>query len=90
MKYDIKQNGASLAIDIQTDASEEKAALLQQFQACQSGQCTCPSDAYNQLDKMDVQQVNGHIKIEMTAKEGMQLKAGEVARCIAFTGKTIK
>ncbi|ABK45698.1 hypothetical protein Mmc1_3208 [Magnetococcus marinus MC-1] len=89
MKFDLQQQGRTLAIDIQPDNDAQAVALLKQFESCRAGHCTCASAALSNLDDMQVNpQHNGHIRVELTAREGSRIQASDVAKCIVFSAPT--
>lgn len=89
MKYKIeeKNNGINITID----SVENKKALLDNFELCQKGQCSCPTTEYTKLDSMNIINGQNQIKIELKPKNDQKFQVSEIEKCLEFTlNKTSK
>jgi len=84
MKYQIDQKDRGLKIAV-TGAEGQEDQLAQNFAACQAGNCDCPTEEYQKLAGMEIEQQSGKITLSLTAKEGERLDPEEVGRCLEFT-----
>ena len=88
-KYKIIDQEKGLKIEVK-DIEGQEQQLLGEFQKCQEGQCSCPTDEYKKLDSMEVEQKDGGIEIKLKAKEDQILDKEEISRCLEHTTKTSK
>ena len=75
-----------LKIEVRAAAGEQE-QLLSEFQKCQQGQCSCPTEEYKKLDSMDLDVSDGAINIQLTAKESESIDLLEITRCLEHTTK---
>ena len=54
-RYRIEDSGSSVVIEL-TEVAGREGELLQAFSECQVGQCSCPTDEYQKLAAMEVEQ----------------------------------
>ena len=59
--------------------------LLEAFQECQQGTCTCPTDQYENVASMTVIANERRIAIHLEPKPGAQLEVSEIATCLDYT-----
>jgi hypothetical protein len=83
-RYRIKEEESAVAIEV-TEVGGHQDELLQAFGACQAGQCSCPTDEYQKLASMDVEQDPDAIRIRLQTKPGEKLDAAEIAACLDHT-----
>ncbi len=83
-KYKINPNQQGLEIHIE-EVEGQEAELLEAFGACQRGECSCPTEEYKKLEKMEVANQGGGIQIQLTAKPGEPLDVSEIERCLDHT-----
>jgi hypothetical protein len=84
MKYRITQQPDGVDIAVQDVAGQEK-ALLQAFEECRQGRCSCPTSEYGKLAGMAVDQTADGIHLQLKAKAGEALDAAEIGRCLDHT-----
>ena len=89
MKHHISNNKNGIEIKI-FDVKDKQSKLLQSFELCQKGQCNCPTDQYNKLQKLDIQSFENEIVLNLEAKEGEKFDGSEIEKCIDFTIKNAK
>lgn len=88
-KYKIVEDKQGLKINL-TDIAGEEQELLDELEKCQQGQCSCPTDEYKKLDSMELEQKEGSIKIQLTAKSDQTLDKEEITKCLEHTTKNSK
>ena len=81
MKRTIKSNAEGLTIEVSDIAGQEK-RLLDEFQACQDGRCTCPTDEYEKLDTLEIHDSEGKIGLRLKAKPGRVFDEAEIEKCL--------
>lgn len=89
MKYHINEtkDGLSISVDL---LKEQKEQLIDAFNQCQQGQCSCPSDEYNKLESLDIDTVDNHIELDLKVKEGQKIDKSEIDKCLEFTTKQLE
>jgi len=89
MKYNIDENDAGIAIRI-NDVKDQKEKLLQAFQECQEGRCTCPTAEYKKLDSLKIEQGDETIELHLKAKQGVKIDKAEINKCLDYTAERVK
>ena len=89
MKRQIQRVKNGLKIEISENA-ENKKELLKEFEKCQAGTCSCPSNEYIKLDEMNVEESTGIITITLKAKKGHDFDADEIEKCLDHAEKQTK
>jgi len=88
MTYRIDPTADGLHIDVATPAHKQQ-ALMQEFGKCASGNCSCPSPQYEKLEAIDVQAGADGVQVNLKAKPGEILDAGDIAKCLDHTLKAV-
>ena len=88
MKRIVKSNSEGLTIEI-SDISGQQEQLLAEFQACQEGRCSCPTKEYEILDSLNIEAVNGKVRLSLKAKLGQVIDGSEVQKCLNHTEKKL-
>ncbi len=83
-RYRIDESGPSLEIEL-TEVEGQEADLLRAFSECQAGQCSCPTDEYQKLAAMEVEQGHDAIRLTLDPKPGEKFDATEIAACLDYT-----
>jgi len=86
MKYQIQQKEGELTIGIDGAASGNP-KLLDAFQECREGRCDCPTDEYDKLEGIQVEQTKDHLSLRLKVKPGQSLDGNAVAACMDHTLK---
>jgi len=64
MKYKIESTENEVHIEVsETKGKQEK--LLEAFQECQEGRCTCPTQEYSKLDSLEIETNEDIIKLKL-------------------------
>ncbi len=88
MDSQITRNSHGITIQI-TDLEDKKDALLEAFQECSEGRCTCPTEEYKKVEKMDVQDADDALQLSITAKDDQEIDTQEIEKCLAYTKKRV-
>jgi len=70
--------------------AEEPAALLAAFKECQEGRCSCPTQVYEKVESLIVEQFPAGIMLSVKAKQGQSIDVGEIEKCLEHTENCIK
>jgi hypothetical protein len=87
-QYKIDQNADGLEIKVES-VKGQKEELLKAFQQCQQGQCACPTDEYQKLASMELDQAEDSIQINLIAKQGVEIDPQEIDRCLDYTIQSV-
>jgi hypothetical protein len=88
MKIRIDQ--AQHGIDIQIgELGDNQQDLLEAFQACQEGRCTCPTDEYKKLESLDILPGDDSLTLHLIVKPGEALDSAEIEGCLDHTQRQI-
>ncbi len=88
-RYRVQDQPQGVAIHLTEVAGRER-QLLEAFQACQSGHCTCPTEEYQKVAGMQVIQAADEITLQLQARPGTRLDTGEIAACLDHTIATVQ
>ncbi len=83
-RYRITESQSAVSIEL-TEVAGKQEELLSAFGACQAGQCSCPTDEYQKLAGMDVQQGEDDIRLKLQPKLGEKFDLSEIAACLDYT-----
>jgi hypothetical protein len=89
MRREVSKSENGLDIKI-IDVEGKEGQLLEAFDDCREGRCSCPTDEYRKLESLQVQHGDGKIELRLTAKSGEQLDEAEINRCLDYTEKQIE
>lgn len=82
MKHQIKtSNTGTVRIDVFAKNKEQN-VLMDGFKQCQSGRCGCPTDAYDQIEDIDIDQDTDGIRLRLKPKSGTEIDTDEVEKCL--------
>ena len=88
MKRIVKSSSEGLTIEV-SDISGQQEQLLAEFQACQEGRCSCPTNEYEKLDSLSIEAVSGEIRLSLKAKSGQVTDGREIQTCLDHTKKKL-
>ena len=83
-QYKISNESSAVAIELTGFAGHQK-ELLEAFQGCQEGTCSCPTDEYQNVASMTVDADESRIAIRLEAKPGAKLDVSEIESCLDYT-----
>jgi len=71
------------------DIGADRERLLEAFQECQEGRCSCPTEAYKKLDSLEIEQSGQDIQLHLRARSGLKIDKAEIEKCLEYTaGRT--
>lgn len=84
MKYKLtgEDKGINIRID---DVGANRDALLEAFQECQQGRCSCPTQEYRKLQSLNIEDSGETLSLQLESKPGEKLDADEISRCLDYT-----
>jgi len=85
-KIATKQNG--IQIDV-ADVKDKKEELLEAFNECSEGRCTCPTEEYKKLESLDIADGDDTIQLVLKAKAGEHIDTNEIEKCLDYTRKRV-
>ena len=88
MKSDIKTTETGIQIEV-TEVEGKKERLLEAFQECSEGRCTCPTQEYQKVQSLEVVDLEDSIRLSITAKPDEQIDAVEIEKCLEYTKKRV-
>ena len=83
-QYKIRNESSAVAIEL-TGVAGHQRELLEAFQECQEGTCSCPTDEYQNVASMSVDADESRISIRLEAKPGAKLDVSEIESCLDHT-----
>ncbi len=89
MKFKIANNQNRLEINV-SDAAGHERQLLDAFEACREGRCSCPSTEYTKVEAIEIEQAAGEVHLKLTPKAGAEIDQSEIERCLQFTESQVK
>jgi len=81
-KITTKENG--IDIDI-TEVEGKKEELLEAFQECSEGRCSCPTQEYQKVETMNVLDAQGTIQLSIKSKANEVIDTKEIEKCLEYT-----
>ncbi len=88
MKSEISKNENGIDIEL-TDVEGKKEELIQAFQECSEGRCTCPTQEYEKVETLDITDTGNSIQLSIRAKEGDEIDTEEIEKCLEYTKKRV-
>ncbi len=89
MKYKIESDKNKINIYIKSKA-DEREALLSNFELCQKGQCSCPTDEYKKLQSLKINFINDELVLYLEAKPNQLFNVNEIKKCLDYTSNEVK
>ena len=85
-KYELREDAATVSIEVSGVGDErQERELLEAFDDCRSGRCSCPTDQYDKLASMDVDRDADSITLRLQPKPGAQFDTAELHTCLEHT-----
>ncbi len=88
MEATIKPTDQGIKIDV-TELEGKKEQLLEAFQECSEGRCTCPTDEYKKVEALDITESGDAIQLSIKAKPDEQIDTAEIEKCLEYTKKRV-
>ena len=88
MEASIKTTANGIQIDV-TDLEGKKMQLLEAFEECTEGRCSCPTQEYQKVAALEVIDSGDAIELCIAAKSGQQIDTAEIEKCLDHTRKRV-
>ena len=88
MKHKINETESGLDISIDVKEGKKK-KLLEAFQECQEGRCSCPTEEYKKLQSLEIKHNDENIELHLKSKDGLKLDKAEINKCLEYTEKRV-
>jgi len=85
MKSRITEVPEGVVVEIE-ELHDQRAQLLETFTACREGRCSCPTDEYDKLESLDIEDGESGLKLHLHAKPGATFEVSEIERCLEYNG----
>ena len=88
MKYKIEtgENGVDIEVT-ETEGRQKK--LLDAFQECQEGRCTCPTQEYSKLESLKIETDEDTIRLKLKSKPDEKFDQSEIGKCLEYTKEKV-
>ena len=89
MKYKIseKQDGIDISVN---DIKTGKEKLVEAFNECREGKCSCPTEEYKKLDSLEMEEKDDSIELKLKSRQGEKIVKSEIEKCLAYTSERIE
>ena len=85
-EYELHEDAATVSIEVSgVDGERQERELLEAFDECRSGHCTCPTDQYDKLESMQVEHGDKAITLKLEPKPGARFDTAELQTCLEHT-----
>ena len=84
MKYKVESSENEINIEI-NEIKDRQRELLEAFQECREGRCSCPTQEYAKLDSLAIESNEGKIRLKLKAKPDEQFDETEITKCLEYT-----
>ena len=84
MKSKITKNNNGIEINI-TEIKGKKEELLEAFQECSEGRCSCPTQEYEKVETMNIIDTENKIQLSIKSKDNEVIDTKEIEKCLEYT-----
>jgi len=84
MKSKITKNNHGIEINI-TEVKGKKEELLEAFQECSEGRCSCPTQEYEKVETMNIIDTENNIQLSIKSKDNEVIDTKEIEKCLEHT-----
>jgi len=88
MKSKITKNNHGIEINI-TEVKGKKEELLEAFQECSEGRCSCPTQEYEKVETMNIIDTENNIQLSIKSKDNEVIDTNEIEKCLEHTKKRV-
>ncbi len=88
MEAKIKTTETGIEIDV-TEVQGKQDKLLEAFQECSEGRCTCPTEEYQKVESMETVASDDVIHISIKAKPEEEIDTAEIEKCLEHTKRRV-
>ena len=86
MDSSLKEKNNHIIVNI-NNIENKKDLILQNLNDCKEGRCSCPTNEYDKLNKLDIH-VNtelNEIIVDLEPKLGQKIELSEIKKCLDYT-----
>lgn len=84
MKYKVESNESGINIEV-SESKGKQEKLLEIFQECQEGRCSCPTQEYSKLDSLEIESNEDSIHMKLKSKPDECFDDNEISKCLEYT-----
>ncbi len=88
MEARIKPTEDGIEIEV-TELEGKKQQLLEAFEECSEGRCTCPTQEYKKVESLEIVETDEAIRLSLKAKPDEQIDTKEIEKCLEHTKKSV-
>jgi len=88
MKYTISNRDGGIHIDV-TGVRDGSEQLIDAFTKCREGRCSCPTQEYEKVEAIEIQQSGESIHVSIRVREGEIIETGDIEQCLQHTGRGV-
>jgi hypothetical protein len=88
MKYIITHRDDGVDIDV-ADLDEGKEELIEAFQACREGRCSCPTQEYEKVEAFEIHNAGESIHVSIKTRQGENIEQSEIANCLEHASRRV-
>ena len=88
METRISTNKNRIDIHI-TELEGKKDELLEAFNECSEGRCTCPTQEYKKIETLNIVGSEDNIQLSIISRENEVIDTNEIEKCLEHTKKKI-
>ena len=78
----INKNGIDIHI---TELEGKKEELLEAFNECSEGRCTCPTQEYTKIETFNIVDSEDKIQLSIISRENQIIDTKEIEKCLEYT-----
>ncbi len=84
--YELLEDAGTVTIEVAGARDEhQEQELLQAFDDCRNGRCSCPTDQYDKLASMQVDRADDSITLRLERKPDARFDTTELQTCLEHT-----
>jgi hypothetical protein len=83
-RYRIEEKESAVLIEM-AEVGGRQDRLIEAFGECQDGRCSCPTNEYDKLQSMEVEQGEDLIRLRLQTKPGERLDTSAIEACLDYT-----
>ena len=85
-KISTNKNGIDIHI---TELEGKKEELLEAFNECSEGRCTCPTQEYTKIETLNIVDSEDNIQLSIISRENEVIDTKEIKKCLEHTKNKI-
>jgi len=88
MNYSVDENGRGVDISV-GDIGADREKLLEAFNECREGRCSCPTEEYKKMDSLEIEQNEQDMRLHLKARRGLKIDKAEIEKCLDYTAERV-